>query len=414
MKKKLAELRAKRAELLEKSKRAEISNEDLKLILDEIQKINESIALIEEICNATQDEPTQDEPTQDEPTQDEPINEPDSSSRSKRFSPVFTQTGNTVKTEEEKRSLEYRKAFRNLVTRNIPIPTELRTSTQSTDVVDVIPENLIAEIIDKSKDVGMIFEQVQHTSYPVGQEIPIANFRPTVQYVAEGSGSTTQKAGTTNGRIKFSHYKVDCRIAWTEETDVMTLDVWENYFVEKVVEAIMYWKENEIINGSGTSAITGVLSQTPEFAIKKDVLTYADLLEFEGNLPAKKDGAKWYMSKKTFFNTFKAILDDNGNPVASLNQGTTTKLVANILGREVVFVDEYLPNHNGSGIKENDITAFMFDFKDYVFNENYNLGMKRRENWDNDDKEMKVVFACDGKPIFTDSLIVLKRATNIV
>ena len=194
----------------------------------------------------------------------------------------------------------------------------------------------------------------------------------------------------------------------------MTLDVWENYFVEKVVEAIMYWKENEIINGTGTSAITGVLSKTPEFQIKKDVLTYADLLEFEGNLPAKKDGAKWYMSKKTFFNTFKAILDDNGNPVASLNQGTTTKLVANILGREVVFVDEYLPNHNGSGIKENDITAFMFDFKDYVFNENYNLGMKRRENWDNDDKEMKVVFACDGKPIFTDSLIVLKRATNIV
>ena len=120
MKKKLAELKAKRAELLEKSKRAEISNEDLKLILDEIQKINESIALIEEICNATQEEPTQEEPTQDEPTQDEPTNEPDSSSRSKRFSPVFTQTGNTVKTEEEKRSLEYRKAFRNLVTRNIP------------------------------------------------------------------------------------------------------------------------------------------------------------------------------------------------------------------------------------------------------------------------------------------------------
>ena len=96
-----------------------------------------------------------------------------------------------------------------------------------------------------------------------------------------------------------------------------------------------------------------------------------------------------------------------------MNQGTDKKIVANILGRDVVFVDEYLPNHNGSGIKENDVTAFMFDFKDYVFNENYNLGMKRRENWDTDDKEMKVVFACDGKPIYTDSLIVLKRATNI-
>ena len=327
MKKKLAELKAKRAELLEKSKRAEISNEDLKLILDEIQKINESIALIEEICNATQEEPTQEEPTQDEPTQDEPTNEPDSSSRSKRFSPVFTQTGNTVKTEEEKRSLEYRKAFRNLVTRNIPIPMELRASTQSTDVVDVIPENLIAQIIDKSKDVGMIFEQVQHTSYPVGQEIPIANFRPTVQYVTEGSGNTTQKAGTTNGRIKFSHYKVDCRIAWTEETDVMTLDVWENYFVEKVVEAIMYWKENEIINGTGTSAITGVLSKTPEFQIKKDLRTalnsYIFMPSTSSYLSEINATLNSIMQKyKTAggVSSFKVVCDATNNTSATLQQ----------------------------------------------------------------------------------------------
>ena len=137
------------------------------------------------------------------------------------------------------------------------------------------------------------------------------------------------------------------------------------------------------------------------------------MLEFEGNLPAKKDSAKWYMSKKTFFNTFKSILDNNGNPVASLNMGTDKKLVYSILGREVVFIDEYIGNHNGAGVKAGDITAFMYDFADYCFNENYNLGIKRRENWDNDDMELKAVFACDGKPIYTDSLIVLKRKTEI-
>ena len=51
MKKKLEELKLKRAELLEKSKRADVSNDELKTILDEVKKINESISLIEEIAN---------------------------------------------------------------------------------------------------------------------------------------------------------------------------------------------------------------------------------------------------------------------------------------------------------------------------------------------------------------------------
>lgn len=418
MKKKLEELKLKRAELLEKSKRADVSNDELKTILDEVKKINESISLIEEIANsAVEDENNN---TAEDTTGDttdgtnDTTDESESASRSKRFNPVFKQ-GNETKSADEKRSLEYRKAFRSLVTKNIPIPAELRESTTTSDVGDVIPENLIAEIIDRSKDIGTIFNEVQHTSYPVGQEIPKANFRPTVKYVAEGTGSANQKAGETTGRIKFSHYKADCRIAWTQETSVMTLEQWETYFVEKVVEAVTYWKENEIVNGKGESQsnITGILSQTPVFAIEKDVLTYTDLLEFEGNLPAKKDSAKWYMSKKTFFNTFKSILDDNGNPVASLNMGTDKKLVYNILGREVVFIDEYIGNHNGAGVKAGQITAFMYDFADYCFNENYNLGIKRRENWENDDMELKAVFACDGKPIYTDSLIVLKRKTEI-
>lgn len=418
MKKKLEELKLKRAELLEKSKRADVSNDELKTILDEIKKINESISLIEEIANsAVEDEnnnTTEDTTGDTTDGTNDTTDESESASRSKRFNPVFKQ-GNETKSADEKRSLEYRKAFRSLVTKNIPIPAELRESTTTSDVGDVIPENLIAEIIDRSKDIGMIFNEVQHTSYPVGQEIPKANFRPTVNYVAEGTGNANQKAGETTGRIKFSHYKADCRIAWTQETSVMTLEQWETYFVEKVVEAVTYWKENEIINGKGESQsnITGILSQTPIFAIEKDVLAYTDLLEFEGNLPAKKDSAKWYMSKKTFFNTFKSILDDNGNPVASLNMGTDKKLVYNILGREVVFIDEYIGNHNGAGVKAGQITAFMYDFADYCFNENYNLGIKRRENWENDDMELKAVFACDGKPIYTDSLIVLKRKTEI-
>lgn len=415
--KKLETLRNKRNELIEKSRRSDVSDEDLKTILEELRKVNDSISLCEELLKASQDDSTNDDSSSgDDSNGDDsrgagvPV---DPSTRN--FKPKFSTKDSDGMTDDEKRSLEYRKAFREYVMRGTKIPAELRVSTVTSDVTAVIPENLIAQIIDSSKDVGMIFKAVTHTNFKVGQKIPLASFRPTVQYVAEGSGNTVQKAGESKTYIIFNHFKADCRLAWTYETDLMTLEVWEKYFVEKVVEAITFWKESEILTGTGTDKghVTGILTQTPAFEKAIDEMTYSDLLDLEGNLPSNKDGAKWYMSKKTFFNTFKNIMDDTGQPVAETDHGTDGKLIQRILGREVVFIDEYLPNHKGSGTKANSITAFMYDFKDYVFNENYNLGIKQRENWENEDQEMKVVFACDGKPTFTDSLIVVKRKTDV-
>lgn len=410
----LETLKQERNALIEKSKRADITNDELKEILASVEAINTDIAkieeknkLIEEIAKSKVDDETTDDngdtSTDDGNTDDNERND-DGQGDQKRFKPVTDTITRGANMENEK-DLELRNNFRKIVT--------TRDKSMTSDVSAVIPQNLIDMIIDRNKDVGKIFASVTKTNYAVGQEYPKAMFRPTVEYVGEGQGGDKQKA-TTNGVIKFSHYKVRCEIAWTEETDRMTLDAWETYFVSKVVEAIAVWKENEIINGKGVSGVTGILSQTPEYEKVADDLTYSDLLDFEGNLPSEKDsGAKWYMSKKTFFNTFKNILDEQGQPVASVNMGTDGKLVASILGREVVYIDEYIANHKGSGVGANTITAFIYDFKDYVFNENYNLGVQRRVNWDNDDHEMKVVFACDGKPLFTDSLIVLKRKTEI-
>ena len=114
MKKKLEELKAKRAELLEKSKRADVSNDELKTILDEIKKINESISLIEEIANSAVENENNDttEDTTDETTDgaDDTTDENESASRSKRFNPVFKQ-GNETKSADEKRSLLCKTSF---------------------------------------------------------------------------------------------------------------------------------------------------------------------------------------------------------------------------------------------------------------------------------------------------------------
>ena len=114
MKKKLEELKLKRAELLEKSKRADVSNDELKTILDEVKKINESISLIEEIANsAVEDEnnnTTEDTTGDTTDGTNDTTDESESASRSKRFNPVFKQ-GNETKSADEKRSLPYQTSF---------------------------------------------------------------------------------------------------------------------------------------------------------------------------------------------------------------------------------------------------------------------------------------------------------------
>ena len=313
---------------------------------------------------------------------------------------------------------EYRKAFkRYMLTGNT---AELRATTKTTDtnVSAVIPTNLVNRILEKFEQLGVIYNLVTHTSYPVGQTIPVDGVKPTATWVGEGEGSTPQ-GKTLGASITFTHFKLRCEIRYTEEVATMTLPAFEELFIKQVGEAMLRAQEFAIVEGTGTNQPKGILAYTAPTGQALEVaagatnkLTYKLLCDAEAAIPVQYEGtAKWCMTKKTFM-SFMAMTDSNGQPIARVNYGVGGKTERTLLGREVVL---YIPQANSKlknyadSVSTDSIFAFIVDFGDYVLNQNYNLAIQHAIDWDNEDHKTKAVLACDGKLIITDSLVTLTK-----
>lgn len=312
---------------------------------------------------------------------------------------------------EEEGEMEYRKAFMNYVLRGTEIPAELRgdANTLTTDIGSAIPTILSNRIIEKMESVGMILPLVTRTNYAAGVNIPTSTVRPVASWVAEGAGSDRQKK--TTGVISFARFKLRCEISVSMEVSAMALSAFEEAFVRQVSEAMVKAIEQAILTGNGTTQPKGILQETPPTGqeLTPDALTYAVLVEAEAAIPqAYEAGAVWCMSKKTFMQ-FVGMTDQDGQPIARINYGINGKPERVLLGRPVVLSGDYLPNFS-AGLSSGTVYAFIFNFKDYVLNTVYDMGVQRKQDWETEDMLTKAVMSVDGKTIDANSLVTLKKA----
>ena len=324
-------------------------------------------------------------------------------------------------------SVEYRGAFQKfMATGRMEYRADETGKTTDTNVSTAIPQNLINQILEKFEQLGVIYNMVTKTSYPVGQSIPTDGVKPTATWVGrntsalsssttgEGASSDSQKK-TLGALITFSHFKLRCEIRYTEEVSRMTLPAFEALFVKQVGEAMLRGQEFAIVEGDGYGMPTGILNETAnegqDITIASgEKLGYEKLCECEAAIPTEyESGTKWCMTKKTFM-AFMAMTDQNGQPIARVNYGIGGNVERTLLGRDVVL---YIPQA-GSKLKDfsasafdDTLVAFMFDFSDYVLNTNYDLGVSHARDWDNEDHKTKAVLACDGKVIDKGSLVTL-------
>jgi HK97 family phage major capsid protein len=331
---------------------------------------------------------------------------------------VQTRTIETFNTSKpEKRdpgtdSLEYRKAFMNFVLRGEQIPAELRANqvTHTTDVGSVIPETVLNRIIEKLEATGMILPLVTRTAIKGGVTVPTSTVKPVATWVAEGSGSDTQKKPT--GSIQFAYHKLRCAVSVTLEVDTMALPVFETTLINNIVEAMTKAVEQAIISGTGTGQPKGILSETPPAGQSFDVaeLDYKTLVDAEGALPLEYEAnAVWVMTKKTFM-SFVGMVDSSGQPIARVNYGISGRPERTLLGRNVVlcnYLDSFSTAATGSPF------AFLFNFKDYILNTNYQMGVKKYEDNETDDLVTKAIMIVDGKAVDVNSLVVLKKASAV-
>lgn len=326
----------------------------------------------------------------------------------------FPANGNSAAEPEDKYgTMQYRAAFMNHVCRGAEIPTEYRANATSTttDVGAVIPTTVLNQIVEKLEATGMILARVTRTAYKGGVSIPVSTVKPTASWVNEGAGSDKQKHGISkSGMITFAYHKLRCAVAVSLEVDNMAMSAFESLLINNIVEAMTKALEQAIISGSGTGQPTGIITETPVAGQALDAgVTYDALIKAEAALPqAYENGAVWCMSKNTFMQ-FIGIVDSNGQPIARVNYGIAGKPERFLLGREVVCCD-YVATYAAAAAKGT-VFGFLFNFKDYVLNTNYAMGVKKYEDNDTDDMVTKGIMLVDGKVVDKNSLVTLKKAT---
>lgn len=323
---------------------------------------------------------------------------------------TFNMTGQPETRSPEESELAYRNAFMDFVLRDTAIPTELRETTNTGDIGSVIPQTVLNRIIEKLDASGMILPLITNTSFKGGLTIPLSTVKPKATWVAEGSGSANQKK--TTGSITFNYHKLRCAVAVTLEVETMALAVFEQVLVNNIVEAMTIALEQAIISGDGIGKPKGILAETPNEGQLLDVakIEYQTLVDVEAALPLEYEtNAVYVMTKKTFMK-MASIKDENGQPIGRVNYGIAGAIERSLLGRSVVLCN-YLDSFDSAAT--GNPFAFLYNFKDYILNTNYQMGVKKYEDNETDDLVTKAIMIADGKSVDNGSLVVLNKAAAI-
>lgn len=310
-------------------------------------------------------------------------------------------------------TVEYRTAFMDLMVNGVPLPGKFKNEagpTKTTDTAAVIPTIIANRIVEKMRLLGNLLPLVTQTAFPAGLRVPTSSIKAVATWVAEGGTSEKQKLPLEY--IDIKGFKLRCAVSMTLETDTMTLETFETFFVNSVSKAMVWAEEEAFFNGTGSGQPKGVLKETAldgqniDIAAAKDP-TYQTLVDAEGALPASYEAnAVWNMTKKTFMK-FMGMVDADGQPIARVNYGLGSAPERYLLGRRVV-INEHMTSL-GTTLSAPTVVAFLFDWEDYMFNTNYAMRVKQYEDDDTEDQIAKAIMIADGKVINRQSLVTITK-----
>lgn len=405
-------------------------------IKDEIKEAQEQLNEISAVENENAEEQPKadDEPKADEEPKadDEPTSEEvqRSAKVDGEWEMVTSRNVKQVFSQEERggnkmdKNLEKRKAFMEAIYSRDFSKVEKRDVTNTGDVEIVIPENLVNDIVTEVQNRGYIISRCNKTNFAVGQTIPVGLLQIKATWVGAADGSTQQEKsgeglgsavqqGGVESTVVFFNYKLRCEVALTHEAGIQSLPIFEQKFVQQVSDAMVEALETAVVSGTGVNQPKGILLETPNAGKALTIatgtkMTYADIVKFIGAVPRKyRSGAVAFMSQNTF-NDFMSIVDENGQPVAKVNTGVDGELVYRLLGMPVELADEYLADYSLE-VAENTTFAFIYNFKEYTLNTNYDLGISTKQDWDTENKHIKSVMAADGKAVTKHSLVTFTK-----
>ena len=205
----------------------------------------------------------------------------------------------------------------------------------STNAAAVLPTQTLNEVIKKARTMGGIMGACRAFNIPSKVAVPIGTPAAAANWHTEGAAVESEKPETTS--VTFDGYEIMKVLSISVKVQAMSIAAFESYLVEELSNCVMACIANALVNGTGTSEGTGVLSgiswtaDTNAFTFSKtDGLVYADVVKVVAALKrGYANGACWAMNNATLYSLFYGLVDANKRPIVPglLPAGADTSVI---------------------------------------------------------------------------------------
>lgn len=317
-------------------------------------------------------------------------------------------------------SAEYHRAFMNYVTRGTAIPERFRNSdpTHETTVTTytgaVIPTTLMHELIREMKDRGNIWNKVRKLNVQGGVEYPTIDLVPEAHWIGETETSYDQQVKAQN-TVQFSYFGLECKIAQSLLSSVVSLKEFEDLFPVLAAEAMIAALEKGVFNGSGSGQMKGILNETRIPVGNTITLTpteFASWSSWKKKVFAKMKKAyrkgEFYMAQGTFDGYIDGMVDQNGQPIGRVNYGIDGEEVYRFGGKTVETVeDDVIKPYDTAST--NDVVAVFGLLSNYAVNTNLQMKVVKWSDHDNNKEKTKAIMIADGKVLDPNGFLIIKK-----
>lgn len=326
----------------------------------------------------------------------------------------------------------YTRAFMNYLERGERMPDEVRQAVRGrrpdyvraddftvvNDNPNYVPTTLSNTILEKMQGYGDLYPMLSKTSVRGGVDYSVWDFEPEASWVTEDAPSEDQKVDNTDDLVSFKYHMLECKIAWSFMTGLVTMEMFRRKFPEVVAKAMVKKLEQGYIRGTGTGQMLGILNDARIPAANKIALTEANLSSYKdwhALVKAKmkksyRDGT-FIMGQGTWDTYIDGMVDSSGQPIGRTNYGINGEETYRFMGKSVKIVEDDI-FADFADAKANDAFAVFTRPSDYLVNQQQGM---RVVNWNDEDNNIhkhKAQTVVDGRILRPWGTLVLTKAAS--
>lgn len=305
------------------------------------------------------------------------------------------------KTGEENEQL-YRVAFfKYLQGKELSAEEKIAYSSGTSSAGAVIPTQTAEEIITKLKERAPLLDEITLLQVAGNVKFAVEGTNNAATIHAENASITP--AADTLVPVSLTGWEITKLIQVSDTVATMSINAFENWLVDMLVESIADKISEQIINGTGTSQAKGIEKANTwgeansVTVTKAGSLTAANVQALIGLLGGGYDpNAKFLMSKKTLFNDFMPLQDNAKNDIVT-REGRNYYVYG-----YPVLIDSRVTEHE----------AYFGDLKKYVANLAEAVNVKTDFDIDTNSNKYLGVAIFDGAPALGEAFVKLAKATS--